>query len=317
MVLIYKKYFPVDLSSSELSAHHVAHVLEQEWRNSHSVAKVQELIDFVVTEYGFELDLCDASYDDGDGWSLLDYLCSGDRLDFEPAVVAAVVSSGAAPVLHRGRRDVVEQVIRKYAKGERHKSPDWRQAAEYIDVLLHGGAHVNRVTYCDDGWRLFSESLHYFFHVSKKKSLDVLCCNNEYLRLLLPLIQHGAYVDCEAAAECLWKSTDDFFDWEDSPDLSDLQIELAKNLRNAGLAVSTFDNCLSKALRSSLSAKQRPLAMQQLFHAVEPPPERLQFLCRLVIRRQLMIAQEGRSILAAIDELPLPPVISSYIQLQS
>ena len=51
--------------------------------------------------------------------------------------------------------------------------------------------------------------------------------------------------------------------------------------------------------------------------SLEPRPESLQFQCRRVIRLQMSIAADGKSILDGIDDLPLPPILLDYLKLKN
>ena len=51
--------------------------------------------------------------------------------------------------------------------------------------------------------------------------------------------------------------------------------------------------------------------------SLEPRPDSLQFQCRRVIREQMSIAADGKSILDGIDDLPLPVILHDYLKLKN
>ena len=54
--------------------------------------------------------------------------------------------------------------------------------------------------------------------------------------------------------------------------------------------------------------------IRKYLRKLEPRPESLQFQCRRVIRRQMSIAADGKSILDGIDDLPLPAILCDYLK---
>ena len=54
--------------------------------------------------------------------------------------------------------------------------------------------------------------------------------------------------------------------------------------------------------------------MRAYAQLLEQHPQSLQFQCRRVIRHQLSIANDGKSILDGIDDLPLPAILCDFLK---
>ena len=141
------------------------------------------------------------------------------------------------------------------------------------------------------------------------------------MQLAVLLIVHGACVNSTSIEPLL---LDDINIWNDSCIFGDKMDtgEFQRLLRYLRCAASELLGMTSiiAAIKSQDAVLSPPMqAVKELCvyaSTLEPRPESLQFQCRRVIRRQMSIAADGKSILDGIDDLPLPAILLDDMKLK-
>ena len=126
--------------------------------------------------------------------------------------------------------------------------------------------------------------------------------------LIFTLLRHGAIVDHAKVVECVVALA------KRSSKKSAVWFFVLRGLRAAGLKARTLRAGM-KCRNDVWSCDCRLCVTMRDFCGVEPAPESLQFACRGVIRNELMYAADGRSILRAVAQLPLPGLLRDYVSL--
>ena len=94
---------------------------------------------------------------------------------------------------------------------------------------------------------------------------------------------------------------------------------LLKYLRNTGCELKYYGFALSQVSQIEQEQVRKAKVSTEFLEyiwSLEPRPESLQFQCRRVIRQQMSIAADGKSILDGIDDLPLPATLHDYLKLK-
>ena len=306
-VAVWLKYFDLRLYEHKFPLEKMAALLK--YKTSSDVAKI---VDMWTRHYGVDFNR------PIDGKLLLDVLFSDDMYhtttsSYTYEAIRAVVRGGARPYLANGKCILIE-IIRQKNHPLRGRN-SLREASRDMEVLLQHGALVNNVTTAGGVCELQSSILEYLLQSNANGYRKYWLIAR--IRLLTRVIQHGAFVNSSNAARAIREYV--FADFV-SGNIPRARLEfILKWFRFAGLSVAKFNLHAAEPITRSSDLWSHDQAVgydvKAAYVAIEPEPESLQFRCRDVIRHLLMVTQQGRSILSAVDSLPLPSLLQSYLKL--
>ena len=301
-VSVWLKYFDLKLRERKLSLLEIAKVLEN--KNSCEAAKI---VDVLTQHYGVDFNR------QVEGEFLLDVAFSDMYCKVNYKAIIAVVNGGAVPNLVNGDCILVE-IIREKNNPLRGRN-SLREASRDMEVLLQHGALVNKVTMIAGVSVLRSPIVEYLLQSNSDEYRKYWLITR--MRLLTRVIQHGAFVNSLLVAKAIREYV--FADFV-SGNIPRARLEfILKWFRFAGLSVAKFNLHAAEPITRSSDLWSHDQAVgydvKAAYVAIEPEPESLQFRCRDVIRHLLMVTQQGRSILSAVDSLPLPSLLQSYLKL--
>ena len=291
-----------------LSVVEVSHRLKEEWRRWKSVSKLKVVINVITHDHSFDLN----TVEDGD--TVLDILSwINGRAALLP-MVASLVEAGARPEI---TRDLI--MIRCIENHLRVCLPDkisCRSPVHFMTILLNHGATLNEVHWTERGVNINSRCLRYLL---LDRGVPYGC--PDYVELAILFLVHGAYIHPKYLVPYWFDATHAVEPDDDTELLKDYK-RLLRYFRFTGHKSLSVLLCNEKVwkwevIQCSAEHVQSVGILTQVreyFQSLEPRPESLQFQCRRVIRKRLIIAADGKSILNGIDDLPLPVILCDYLK---
>ena len=284
-----------------ISEYHIPRILMDEWKRSYSISKLKSVIEFHFNEGGFDINA-----KDGNGYTVLDKICCNIyNIYVAPPVIALLVEAGARPEL-TDKYDIITRCFYHFRMAwlqSKDSKVDRGALIDCVATLLTHGAKLNDVHWTDSGVRLHSDSLNDLINGHGLIFLGY--------ELVILLLVHGACLDNSVAVV-------EFLPCKASrDDAITRDYRLLRYLRFAG-----FELRFSRYTRDDSDNIERTRAPQvfkdMLAYAktFEPPPESLRFQCRRVVRQQMAIAADGKSILDGIDDLEIPVTLHDYLKLK-
>ena len=295
----------------------VSRLLKGEWLRWRSVVLIQIVI-VAVKEYGFDVNAVE------NGETVMDKICASHEPDVVLPILASLVEAGARPQLKYD--DIIIQCIQLCLFGKRRQENACGYLVDYITFLLKHGAKLNDVQRTQRGVKLESHGLRYLL----KTPGIPHDWGRDYVRLTVMLLVHGACVDPKHVMTSLLESKYAASSFKENPRGHRVQMSpddcnrLMRYFRSTGFkGYSSLFNRYKNSQRKkkhlsdiNLQKMKKIQRIRKYLRKLEPRPESLQFQCRRVIRQQMSIAADGKSILDGIDDLPLPPILRDYMKLK-
>ena len=301
-----------------LSVHNVAERLVEEWRRSRSVQKLKEVINTMITVHGFDFNAVIEDRVNVMDTICLDFLYTDAKLP----IARSLIEAGAMPECKLGYC-LILWCIAPYIRATKHCNPSSKNnvllgdtdcdfIVDGVTILLKHGARINTVQRKESGVKLKSLCLSFLL---SWRSTDG-CVNRNRFPLIILLLAHGACVtsvDADILLEITghWVCSGTKATEEDGK-------RLLRYLRSAGCRLCSpmmRDHITDSEWNMDLFDKLVTVqAMLRYTKSLERHTQSLQFQCRRVIRHQLSIANDGKSILDGIDDLMLPPILLDYMK---
>ena len=299
------------LDTGNISVSNVALVLRDEWGRWKCMKRLKDVIDVIITEYGFDIN----AVEHGD--TVLNKMCCScirltcnDAKNFIPHAITSLVEAGARPEL-KSREDLLTQFIRHYSPARAETHMAWGSVIDFVTTLLKHGAKLNTILrwpYKEDSneVELESDALDHVLHYRDSWEFDH--------QLIVLLLVHGACLKIIHVGIILLELAWLRHDGQHTRPLTEKYKRLLRYMRCAG---SKFHFSLENH-RWIEDIMEFTVYKEVMEHKrmLETQPGSLQFQCRRVIRQQMSIAADGKSILDGIDDLPLPAMLRDYLKLK-
>ena len=296
--------------TDSVSTCEVTYVLKHNWQKWKCVSRLNCAIHILVNKYGFDVNAVEH------GKTVLDKICDDKKIILP--IVTSLVEAGARPELN-GDHDVVAKCFQPEVFGRNAFTFFFDPIVIYVEILLKHGAKPNELQRTESGVKLTSRCLEYLLtaHLYPYRSY------REYTQVAELLLVHGACVEPVHMMSAL-------------VDLSYvLHLHWTRAFKNDCLRLLSYFRCAGFSSRHARFKRYDPVQLATLrlslmnsetikvlrylrahIRSLDQRPESLQFQCRRVIRRQMSIAADGKSILDGINDLEISTILRNYLKLQ-
>ena len=242
-------------------------------------------------------------------------------------MVTSLIKIGARPELNGGY-DIITECIRPYQFMLPVAEITSGSLVDNVTILLKHGAKLNDVQRTESGVMLTSHSMRLLLSMN----ILPLTWSSEYVRLVILPLVHGAVVDSTCIMPLLLTLAFEALLTRGVCTITpctvcilrDDRLRLMRYLHSSGFTgnsphLDEYEECQRENIpiqEENLLRMHALLEMRTYVRSLEPRPESLQFQCRRVIRKQMSIAADGKSILHGIDYLQIPVILRDYLKLK-